>query len=184
MPKRVLRVTVVRRRAGPAIRVKRLNGPRKPVGSITDRAKRYRAQHPDVRPLDPRQCGFCGSAKRPLVHHVNGRESDGAPENLMWACKSCNAKVDALLKRAGIGRKTQQYNPGGRSRRDLLREYGAAIKVMRGQFEGDIGKAVATIRGTPREIRSAYTARTWPVRRQVYGPSGRQGKLFGHEVPF
>lgn len=102
----------------------------------------------------------------------------------MWACKSCNGKKAAILRRARIGTKTRQYNPAGRGRAQLMQEYGAAIKVMRGEFDGDVGKAVATIRGTPREIRSAYTSRSWPVRRQMYGPSGRQGKLFGDEVPF
>jgi hypothetical protein len=160
------------------------NGPRKPVRVITDRAKRYRAQAPGVRPPDPKRCDFCGSARNVGVHHVNGRENDGAPENLVWACKSCNATIANVMKRAGIGRRVEQYNPAGRGRRELLREYGAAIKVMRGEWEGDVSKAVATIRGTPREVRSAYTARTWPIRRQIYGPAGRQGRLFGDEVPF
>jgi hypothetical protein len=159
-------------------------GPRKPVHLITDRAKRYRAQHPAVRPLAPKQCGFCGSTKKTMVGHINGRESDGDPANLIWTCRSCNGKVGAVLRRARIGSKTHQYNPAGRGRRELMKEYGAAIKVMRGEWEGDVSKAVATVRGTPREIRSAYTARTWPVRRQMYGPSGRQGGLFGDEVPF
>lgn len=64
--------------------------------------------------------------------------------------------------------------------------YAAAIKVMRGEWEVDLAKAISTIRSTPREIRSAYTSRTWPVRKQIYGPSGRaQGSLFGgSDVPF
>ena len=160
------------------------NGPRKPIHLITDRAKRYRAQAPDVRPPDPRQCNYCGSRKNVGVDHVNGRENDGAPENLLWACKRCNGKKAALLKRAGLGTRTRQYNPAGRSKRALMEEYGAAIKVMRGEWDGDVAKAVATIRGTPRDVRSAYTARSWPVRRQLYGPAGRQGRLFGDEVPF
>jgi hypothetical protein len=87
------------------------------------------------------------------------------------------------MRKAGLGRLTRQYNPGRSSGRAQMDAYGAAIKVMRGEFEGDIGKAVAVIRATPREIRSAYTAKTWPVRRQIYGPSGRQASLFGG-VPF
>lgn len=161
------------------------NGPRKPIHVITDRAKRYRAQAPGVRPPDPKQCNYCGSRKNVGVDHVNGREDDGAPENLMWACKRCNAKKAALMKRAGLGRRVRQYNAGRKgTRTELMREYGAAIKVMRGEWNGDVSKALATIRATPREIRSAYTSRTWPVRRQLYGPSGRQGRLFGDEVPF
>lgn len=95
------------------------------------------------------------------------------------------------MRDAGLGRLTRQYNRGkvrnaGRGgRRAEMDAYAAAIKVMRGEWEGDLGKAVSTIRSTPRDIRSAYTARTWPVRRQIYGPSGRaQGSLFSDEVPF
>jgi hypothetical protein len=77
-------------------------------------------------------------------------------------------------------------NPGKArgSKRSLMQAYGNAIKVMRGVFEGDVAAAVRTIRETPADIRSAYTSRSWPVRRQFYGPSGRQGSLFGGEVPF
>lgn len=164
-------------------RVKVIRNGRKPVLRITDRAKRYRAQADGVRPLPPKQCGLCGSRRNVGVDHINGRESDGAPENLMWACKSCNGKKASVLRRARIGTKTRQFNPAGRSRRELLKEYGAAIKIMRGEWDGDVSKAVATIRGTPREVRSAYTARTWPVRRQMYGPAGRQTRLFD-DVPF
>lgn len=154
---------------------------------VTDRALRYRAHVTGVRPLDPKRCGFCGSTRNVVPHHVNGNESDTTAKNLMWACKSCNGKVDRILKKAGIGRLTKQYNPAAGTkggRRAQMQAYGAAIKVMRGEFDGDVGKAVATIRATPREVRSAYTSRSWPVRKQLYGPSGRQGRLFGDEVPF
>ncbi len=160
----------------------------KPAADITDRAKRYRAQHPDVKP-DLKQCAFCGSRKNMLVGHINGDEADLAPENLIGTCKSCNTKLGFLFKRLGLGVPTRQYNAAvkrnaGRSRSQQMAEYGAAIKVMRGEFEGDVSKAVATIRATPRAVRSAYTSRSWPVRRQIYGASGRQGRLFADEVPF
>jgi hypothetical protein len=91
------------------------------------------------------------------------------------------------MRKAKLGRLTHQFNPkahGGGSRADKMKAYGAAIKVMRGEFEGDVAAAVRTIRATPSDIRSAFTARSWPVRRQMYGPSGRQ-KTFGFdEVPF
>jgi hypothetical protein len=60
-----------------------------------------------------------------------------------------------------------------------MSEYAAAIKVMRGDWPGDVAKAVATIRATPASTRSAYTAKTWPTRRALYGSSGRQT-----EIPF
>jgi hypothetical protein len=81
------------------------------------------------------------------------------------------------MRRARIGRLTHQFNPAKYSRKELMREYGNAIKVMRGDFEGDVGAAVATIRATPADVRSAYTSRTWPTRRALYGPSGRQSEL-------
>lgn len=145
----------------------------RPASEITDRAKRYRAHHPDVEPEPPKQCGFCGSPRFVVPHHINGREEDLDPQNLMWACKSCNTWLGFLYRDHKIGRLTQQYNPSKASRKAQMEEYAAAIKVMRGQFEGDIRKALATIRATPRDIRSAYTAKTWPLRRQLYGDSGR-----------
>lgn len=106
------------------------------------------------------------------MDHVNGKESDGARENLMWACKSCNATKAHLMKKVGLGERVAQYNPKA-SKHSQMEEYAAAIKVMRGTFEGDVAKAVAVIRATPPEIRSAYTARTWKTRRSLYGPAGR-----------
>jgi hypothetical protein len=165
-----------------------INPGRLPVSQITDRAKRYRAQHPDVVPPPPKRCNYCGGRRNVGVEHISGDEADGSPENLMWSCKRCNAIVAAVVKRAGLGRRVNQYNPrrnaGKQTRASQMRDYGNAIKVMRGDFEGDVSAAVATIRATPRAIRSAYTSRAWPVRRQMYGQSGRrQGKLFD-EVPF
>ena len=149
--------------------------------AVTDRANRYRAQRPQVRPLPPKQCGFCGSRRNIGVHHISGVESESSADNLMWACKRCNTQIGVWMKRAGLGKRVAQYNPAG-SRRSQMGAYGAAIKVMRGEFEGDIGKAMETIRRTPRDIRSAYTSRTWPVRRQIYGPAGRSGAQ--SEIPF
>jgi hypothetical protein len=164
----------------------RMNGPRKPVSKITDRAKRYRANAKDVRPPAPKQCGFCGRRRNVGVHHIYGDEADGAPDNLMWACKRCNAAIAALMKRLGLGKRVKQYNPPARrgSQREYMKAYGDAIKVMRGQFDGDVSAAMATIRATPREVRSAYTSRSWPVRRKLYGPWGRQSGFDFGEVPF
>jgi hypothetical protein len=155
------------------------NPPRKPVAQITDRAKRYRAHHPSVRPSAPKQCGFCGSKRNVVPHHINGRENDGSADNLMWACKKCNTAIGFKMRKAKLGTLTRQYNPAKFSKSFQMKAYGDAIKVMRGTFEGDVAKAVAAIRQTPRDIRSAYTARSWPVRRQIYGSSGRQS-----EIPF
>jgi hypothetical protein len=152
----------------------RMNGLLKPVSEITDRAKRYRAQRNP--PPPPKQCGFCGKRRTVEIAHVNGVEDDGEPENLMWTCRACNSTMAVILKNAGLGKRTRQYNPG---RRPSQAEYAAAIKVMRGLWPGDVSKAVATIRATPPSVRSAYTAKTWPTRRALYGTSGRQS-----EIPF
>jgi hypothetical protein len=144
--------------------------------NLTDRAKRYRANRKGTRPGPPKQCGFCGSRKNVGVHHITGDEDDGAPADLMWACKSCNSSIAVVMKNAGVGKRTRQFNPGG-SKRSRLDAYGAAIKVMRGEFEGDVGRAIGVIRSTPPSLRSEFTSRTWPVRRSIYGPSGRQSDL-------
>lgn len=158
--------------------VRMMNGPRKPVSRITDRAKRYRANADDARPGPPKWCGFCGARRNVGVHHVNGRENDSAPSNLMWACKSCNARIANVLHKARLGKLTRQYNPA-RARKAVMDAYAAAIKVMRGDWPGDVSKAVQTIQDTPPDVRSSYTARTWKTRRAIYGPSGRQS-----EIPF
>jgi hypothetical protein len=144
----------------------------KPASQITDRAKRYRAQSDENRPANPKMCGYCGSRENVGVDHIDGNEAHGEPQNLMWACKSCNGKKSNLMRRASIGTLTRQYNPRG-SRTEQMRAYGNAIKVMRGEFDGDVSAAMATIKGTPASLRSAYTSRTWVTRKAFYGPSGR-----------
>jgi hypothetical protein len=165
--RRVIRKRVIRNPGGYVL----------PASSITDRAKRYRASSKRNRPGPPKQCNYCGRRKNVGVHHVDGNESDHAPDNLQWACKRCNAVIAAVMKRLGLGKRVEQYNP--RRSSATMNEYAAAIKVMRGEFDGDVSKAIATIRATPASVRSAYTAGTWKTRRAIYGPSGRQS-----EIPF
>lgn len=152
---------------------------RKPVSQITDRAKRYRA-NVDM-PAGRKLCNYCGSRRNLGVDHVDGDESHGHPDNLAWACKSCNAIKAAIQKRLGIGRRTRQYNPRKSRGRvsGQMQAYGNAIKVMRGVFPGDASAAMDTILSTPASVRSAYTAKTWATRKALYGPSGRQT-----EIPF
>ena len=152
-----------------------LNPHRKPVGAITDRAKRYRANQDDVRPGPPKQCGFCGKGPTSEVHHVDGNEDNSEPENLMWACRSCNTRVAFMMAAEGLGKRTRQYNgprfPGRDSLRNLAAEAPAGalqscgakrrngqstrrlIKVMRGEFPGDVAAAVRTIHDTSPSIR-------------------------------
>jgi hypothetical protein len=147
------------------------------LNPISDRAKRYRASAEGFRPSPPKQCGFCGSKKNVGVGHIDGNEDHGEPDNLMWTCKRCNTIQANLLKKAGLGKRVQQMNPKKGRDSGQMAEYAAAIKVMRGEFEGDAAAAMRTIRATPASVRSAYTRRTWPTRRAIYGPSGRQSDL-------
>lgn len=86
-----------------------------PVGRITDRAKRYRAQKVIK---GAKKCALCG---RPAldVMHLDGNEDHGEQKNLAYGCRSCNVKLADGFKRIAAGNKTllwlalhRQYNPG------------------------------------------------------------------------
>src|SRR5271165_2003625 len=80
----------------------------KPVRSITDRAKRYRANK--VHKLRSR-CEECGSRDNLGVGHRDGDEANNRPSNLFTQCKSCNGRQAVRDKKAGRGVRTRQYNP-------------------------------------------------------------------------
>ena len=82
---------------------------RQPASQITDRAKRYRANS-DIGDM-PAVCMFCASTKDLQVDHLDGYEEHGEPENLLWLCRSCNQLKSSVFKAAGLGRRTEQYNP-------------------------------------------------------------------------
>jgi len=77
-----------------------------PADSLTDRAKRYRAQNAV---LGPKECVLCGATGRLDVMHLDGNESNGEPRNLAYGCRSCNGRLAAGFKRIGAGVKTRQY---------------------------------------------------------------------------
>lgn len=157
----------------------------KPIESISDRAKRYRANRPGVRPGGPEVCGYCGSTRSIGVDHVDGNEANENPANLLKACKSCNALKAHVLKRAGLGRRVVQANPPRKRGGLTVREYGNAVKVMRGIYDGDVAAAVATVQSAPASVRSAYTRSTWAARRALNGPTGRKpGKYAQMDIPF
>ena len=158
-----------------------MNGWHKPVEEITDRAKRYRANHPDFLPDGERVCFLCDSRQNVDVHHLDGDESNGVKSNLAYACRSCNVRLGNLLRGLGMGRLTNQYNPkkGKRGAADPLADYHADVMIMRGFWPGDEGAAIDRIRAASPSVRSAYTKRSWVIRRQRYGASGRQS-----EIPF
>lgn len=150
-----------RRRRNPPPRVGNpVCGGWKPVHAITDRAKRYRANSAGCKPPGPRRCHLCGARKNVDVHHLDGNEDHGRPENLLYACRSCNAAIGAAYKRQGIGKRTRQYNP---AKVPSFAEYVAAVAAHR---RGAWDKGGKVIHATPVDKRQEYAARIWDLRRK------------------
>jgi hypothetical protein len=63
------------------------------------------------------------------VGHVDGDERNAASRNLFWTCRSCNVLCANTLHRAGIGRKTRQYNPQSEGKK--LAQWLAAVQSMK-----------------------------------------------------
>lgn len=144
---------------------------------VTDRALRYRA----VRNAPPRsRCYWCGVLKqkngRALdVAHINGLEEDNDPQNLGWSCRSCNVVCGRVLTAAGLGRATNQYNPGRRRGRSshgdgamTMGQWFNAVMSMKGDSRGSmrVADAVALIRATPASRRSSFAKEIWDLRRE------------------
>lgn len=157
-------------------------GGRKPAESITDRALRYRANSEACRPDLPARCMWCGS-RRVEVAHIDGNETNTVRENLGWTCRPCNQKVAANMKRAGVGRPTNQYNPKRGKRKGIsdYREFQQALAITRGDEIGDVQAAVEKIHATPMSRRSEFQKDIWAIRKERYGPSGRKD---GGALPF
>lgn len=124
---------------------------------ITDRALRYRANA--NAPEGPKLCAYCGSHRNVEVEHVDGREENSDPRNLLWACRSCNTTKGHAFKRAGMGRKTRQYNPTPAKARGArtIGEWLAATRVVMGA-RGTMTPAAAVqrIQATPPERRAQF----------------------------
>lgn len=148
---------------------------RKPVDLITDRAKRYRANQ--CPPPGPRQCAYCGARRNVEVEHISGDESDGAPENLCWACRSCNTKKGAAFKSAGLGKPTRQFNPKASAGARSLGQWLQAVLSVKGEGTMKLQDAVSMIRATPPARRSEFAAEIWSRRKQ-------RGTAKREEVPF
>jgi len=82
---------------------------RKDAATITDRALRYRANA--CPPPGPRICCLCGSTRSVEIGHLNGREEDTSPQNLIFTCRADNVRCGNALRAARLGRLTRQYNP-------------------------------------------------------------------------
>lgn len=84
-----------------------------------------------------------------------------------------------MLSRAGIGRKTRQYNPAGSGGAKTLGQWLAAVQSMNGRADQmQVADAVAMIHATPPEARSRFAKEIWKLRR-AHGTDRRAG-----EVPF
>lgn len=140
---------------------------------VTDRALRYRANANP--PAGDRICCLCGSKRNVEVGHIDGHEEHGERENLFWTCRSCNVRCGNTLRRNGLGRKTRQYNParavaGAKS----LGQWLTAVRAMKGESDDmSVRDAVAMIRATPQEDRSAFASQIWQRRKDRYGSTGR-----------
>lgn len=130
--------------------------------NVTDRALRYRAnQEP---PEGPRRCCMCGAGQHVEIEHVNGFEEDNAPENKMWACRSCNTRKGIVLRNAGLGRRTAQYNPAAGAK--SLGQWMTAVLSAKGESDAmSVRDAVAMIRDTPQSRRSRFAGEIWEKRR-------------------
>ena len=148
-----------------------------PVGSApTDRALRYRANAAMNELGAPAHCAWCGKrlkGREAMVAHVDGREENNSPENLAWTCRSCNTKTANVAKRAGLGRRTRQYNPSGNDNPSgngakTLGAYINAILSMKGEAGGnmDVAAAVDLIHNTPQSTRSMFAKEIWARRRE------------------
>jgi hypothetical protein len=125
--------------------------------NLTDRARRYRANTEDDRPPDPRVCNFCGVSENVEIDHIDGDESHGEPDNLMWLCRACNTTKGVVMRRAGLGRLTAQYNPAASAAG--IDAWTSAADVLRGRAAGDVRHAVRTVRATPAGRRRQFAAR-------------------------
>ena len=127
---------------------------------------RYRASSEACRPAEPKVCAFCGATENVDVHHIDGHEEHTEAVNLVWACRSCNVRAATAMARAGLGRKTVQFNPTSQDAKSLA-QWVTAVRSMKGEVAHmDTAAAVEMIRATPPERRSEFAQRIWEIRRR------------------
>jgi hypothetical protein len=96
---------------------------------------------------------------------VDGHEENTTPANLTWACRSCNTTIGFVLRNAGLGRRTRQYNPAAKGARTLS-QWVTAVLSMKGQGTMAPAAAVEMIHATPPEQRSNFAEDIWQRRRE------------------
>lgn len=113
----------------------------------------------------PKICAYCGGHRNVEVEHIDGHEEHLAPDNLIWACRSCNTKKGLAFRNAGLGRRTRQYNPAASGAQNLA-QWLQAVMVVKGESEQmSVADAVAMIRATPAADRSRFAYQIWARRR-------------------
>ena len=139
---------------------------RKPSDEITDRAARYRANTRECRPLGSPICAFCGTVRTVEVHHLDGEERNTDPANLVWACRRCNTLIAFVMKRAGIGRRTRQFNPDSEGAQTLA-QWVTAVLALHGKSDAmSLQDAITLVRATPADQRSRFAQSIWRIRRE------------------
>lgn len=88
------------------------------------------------------------------------------PANLFWNCRACNTRCGNTLRRAGLGRRTRQYNPLAAGVENLGQWMNAVISMKGEGGMIAVSDAVAMIRATPPEQRSRFAREIWNRRRR------------------
>lgn len=148
--------------------------------AVTDRAQRYRARQRI--PKGDCRCIYCGQPNARDVDHLDGQESNQAQDNLAWSCVSCNTAKGAAFARAGLGRRTRQFNPKAKGAANLA-QWVLAVLSIKGHGPWPINEAVEMIHATPASDRSAYAREIWR-RRRAYGTPARTRRAPEEEIPF
>ena len=71
-----------------------------------------------------------------------------------------------MLLRAGIGRRTHQYNPADHEGARTLAQWVTAVTSLRGGGPMELQGAIDLIRDTPPARRSSFASEIWRLRRQ------------------
>lgn len=140
---------------------------------VSDRAKRYRANQPGCKPAGVKKCALCRSKRFLTVDHKDGDESNGRRSNLRWLCKSCNTILGAEMARRGIGRRTEQYNPGA----ETAAQYARAVAIHESHYVPGVGRigehdeGGAIIHDTPKSKRREFASAIWASRKAHGNPT-------------
>jgi hypothetical protein len=101
------------------------------------------------------------------IHHVDGHEENGEPENLLWLCRACNVSAGIVMAQAGIGRRTRQFNPMKKQGAQTLAQWVTAVLAMKGQNDAmSPAAAIELIHATPADARSRFAHQIWQLRRK------------------